>query len=166
MSHSHVLRAGFAALGLLALASSAASAHDYKLGDLSIGHPWSRATPAGARVAAGYLSITNSGAAPDRLVAVESPAAARVEIHESSEKDGVATMRPVEAIAVAPGETVKLAPGGYHLMFMQPKVPFKQGDRVEGTLRFEKAGTVAVVFHVEGIGAQGGGDSGHGGHNH
>ena len=61
----------------LALAASAALAADYKAGDIEIKNPWARATPAGAKVAAGYFTLTNTGSAPDRLVGVTAAVAAR-----------------------------------------------------------------------------------------
>src|SRR6478752_7518442 len=80
----------------LTLASAAAFAHDFKAGPLKIGHPWSRATPSGAKVGGGYLSIENTGTAADRLVSVSVPFAARSEIHEMAVKDGIMTMRPLD----------------------------------------------------------------------
>jgi periplasmic copper chaperone A len=132
-----------------------ALAHDYKLGALKIGHPWSRATPAGAKVGGGYLSIENTGAEPDRLVSASASVAGRVEVHEMAVTNGVMTMRPLEAgIVVPPGGKVELKPGGFHIMFMDLKQPLKQDERLKGTLVFEKAGTVEVEFKVEAVGAR------------
>lgn len=132
-----------------------ALAHDYKLGALKIGHPWSRATPAGAKVGGGYLSIENTGAEPDRLVSVSASFSGRVEVHEMAVTNGVMTMRPLEAgIVVPPGGKVELKPGGFHIMFMDLKQPLKQNERLKGTLVFEKAGTVEVDFKVEAVGAK------------
>ena len=148
-----------AALVLLALP---AGAHGYKVGSLEIGHPWARATPKGAAVAGGYMTITNNGAEPDRLTAFSSPAADRFEIHEMSMDGGVMKMRALpKGLEIKPGEKVELKPGSYHLMFMQLKQPFEKDKRVKGTLTFEKAGTVEVEFAVEAVGAS---PSGHGGH--
>ncbi|HTO64174.1 MAG TPA: copper chaperone PCu(A)C [Bradyrhizobium sp.] len=131
-------------------------ADDIKAGDLVISQPWSRATPGGAKVGGGYLTIENKGGAPDRLVAATADIAGKVEIHEMAVKDGVMVMRPLEkGLAIEPGKTVKLAPGGYHVMLMDLKGPLKQGDKVPATLEFEKAGKVAVSFDVQGVGAQG-----------
>jgi copper(I)-binding protein len=132
-------------------------AHDYAVGPLKIGHPWSRATPAGAKVGGGYLSIENGGAAPDRLVSVSAPFAGRVEIHEMAVTNGVMTMRPLEqGVAVPAGGKVELKPGGLHIMFMELKQPLKQDERLKGTLTFEKAGAVEVEFKVEPVGSKGG----------
>lgn len=108
------------ALGLvLSAATQGVLAHDYEAGPLAIDHPWARATPPGAPVAGGYLTITNTGTEPDRLLGGSSDAAEAVEIHESTITDGVARMRPAEdGIAIAPGETLRLEPGAAHIMFV------------------------------------------------
>ena len=132
----------------------AIAAHEFKLGSLEISHPWARATPTGATVAGGYLKITNKGTTPDRLVGGTAAFAGRFEIHEMKMVDGVMQMRPLPAgLEIKPGETVELKPGSYHVMFMALKEPLKQGQTVKGTLNFEKAGTVAVEYTVEAIGA-------------
>ena len=133
-----------------------ARADDVKAGDLVITQAWSRATPGGAKVAGGYLTIENKGAAPDRLIGGSVDVAARVEVHEMAMNSGVMTMRPLEqGLTIAPGKTVKLAPGGYHLMLLDLKSQLKQGDRLPVTLQFEKAGKVQVTFDVQGVGAPG-----------
>ncbi len=152
--------ASFSAFVGVALATLPAVAQETKAGDLVITQPWSRATPNGAKVAAGYLQITNKGTAEDHFIAVSTERAASGEIHEMAMNNGVMTMRPLDkGLAIAPGQTVTLAPGGYHLMFMQPKVPFKEGDKIPVTLSFEKAGKVDVTFDVRGIAAGAGGMS-------
>lgn len=148
-------RVGFAtvAAALVLLAIQPAFAHEYKVGTLEITHPWSRMTPAGAKVGAGYMAIENEGKEADRLVAATAEVAERVEIHEMSVKDGVMTMRMLpDGLEIPAGGEVKLAPGGYHLMLMGLKQPLKQGESVNGTLTFAKAGTVNVSFKVEGMG--------------
>lgn len=146
----------FAATAALFFAlSGAAIAHEYKAGSLFIGHPWSRATVPGAKVGGGFLSVRNDGAEPDRLVSVSVQFAAKAEIHESLEEDGVARMRPIEGgLVVKPGETVTLQPGGKHLMFVGLSEPLKQGEKVKGELTFEKAGKVEVEFAVEAPGSK------------
>ena len=145
------------AAAALALSATLATAHDFKAGPLKIGHPWSRATPAGAKVGGGYLSIENTGSAPDRLVSIAVPFAARAEIHEMATKDGIMTMRPMDnGVEVPAGAKVEFKPGGYHIMFMELKQPLKQGETLKGTLTFEKAGSVDVEFKVDSIAAKGG----------
>ena len=145
-----------AAILALALAAAPALAHDYKAGALSIGHPWARATPNGAKVGGGYLTVTNTGTEPDRLVGATLNGADHVEIHSMTMEGSVMKMAPVpDGLALAPGATVTLSPGGFHMMFVDLKAPLKKGERIAGTLRFEKAGTVPVEFAVEAIGAKG-----------
>jgi hypothetical protein len=128
----------------------------FKVGDLVVASPWTRATPGGAKIAGGYLRITNNGKVADRLVSVTAASADRVEIHEMSMTDGVMKMRPlVDGLTVRPGETAEFKPGGFHLMFMDIKQPLKQGDALKATLKFERAGTLDVSFSVNAIGATG-----------
>ena len=142
---------------LLALSASAASAMDYHAGSLDIAGPWSRATPKGASVAAGYLSIKNTGTTADRMVGGSSDAAAKFEVHEMSMDNGVMKMRPLkDGLEIKPGETVELKPGGLHVMFVGLKKPLKQGDHIKATLVFEKAGKVDVDFDVTGMGGPAG----------
>jgi copper(I)-binding protein len=144
----------FAALAA-ALFTGPVCAEDIKAGDLVISQAWSRATPNGAKIAGGYLTIENKGAAPDRLIGGSGDIAGKVEVHEMAMNNGVMTMRPLDkGLAIEPGKTVKLAPGGYHLMIMDLKGPFKQGEKVPVTLQFEKAGKVNLSLDVQGVGAQ------------
>jgi hypothetical protein len=144
-----------AALWLTVAGAASAAAQEIKAGDLSIDKPWSRATPAGAKVAAGYMTITNKGSAADRLVGGSTSAAGKVEVHEMAMKDGVMTMRPIAGgLPIDPGKTVTLAPGGYHLMLTDLKAPLKRGQKVPVTLEFEKAGKVDVTLDVQAVGAQ------------
>ena len=141
-----------------------ALAEEVRAGDLVVSQAWSRATPGGAKVGGGYLTIDNKGSAPDRLIGGSADIADRVQIHEMATNNGVMTMRPLDnGLTIEPGKTVKLAPGGYHLMLLDLKGPLKQGDKVPVTLEFEKAGKVKLSLEVQGVGAQapvGGGDTG------
>jgi copper(I)-binding protein len=135
----------------------AAAPATYKVGNLVIATPWARATPKGAPVAGGYLSITNNGSEPDRLIGGSFAAAGHLEVHEMSMDNGVMRMRPVRGgLEIKPGQTVELRPGGYHLMFMGLKQQLKPGDTVKGTLDFAKAGKVEVAYPVRPLGAGGG----------
>jgi len=149
-----------AALAVM-LGAGPAAAHDYKIGSLQVVHPWARATPNGAKIGGGYLKVVNNGTEPDRLVGGTSAVADRFEIHEMSMEGGVMRMRPLAGgLVIAPGATVELKPGGLHLMFVNLKQPLKAGERVKGTLVFEKAGTVEVEYKVEPMG----GPAAHSGH--
>ena len=147
----------FRPLAIAALAllwSTVADAHDYKLGTLEIGHPWARATPPTAPSGGGFLTVTNKGATEDRLISIKSPAAGAVQVHEMKMEGNVMRMREVEGgLAIPPGATVSLAPGGLHLMMMGLKQPLKQGDKVPMTLVFEKAGSIDVELVITAMGA-------------
>lgn len=151
------IASGIAGIALIAcLVGAPARAADVRAGDLVISQAWSRATPNGAKIGGGYLTIENKGSAPDKLVGVSGDIAGKIEVHEMTTIDGVMKMRPVDkGLTIDPGKTVKLAPGGYHLMMMDLKTPLKQGDRVPVTLEFEKAGKVPVTLDVQGVGAPG-----------
>jgi len=149
---------------LVATLLSPAMAHDYTVGALKIGHPWARATPKGAAVGGGYITITNTGSAPDRLVGGGTAIAGRFEVHEMSMDNGVMKMRMLpKGLDIKPGETVTFKPGGFHIMFTGLKRQLVQGERFKATLQFEKAGTVEVDFAIEGIGGAKAGGA-HGGH--
>ncbi|MCO5080990.1 MAG: copper chaperone PCu(A)C [Rhizobiaceae bacterium] len=149
-----------AVTAMLVVFCSGAFAHDYKAGNIEITHPWSRAVPEGAKVSAGYLTLTNSGAEADRLVSATGEVADKVEIHEMAvDSSGVMTMRQLEGgVEVPAGATLELKPGGVHIMFMSMKDWAKEGAKFKGTLTFEKAGSVDVEFEVQGMGN----DAGHG----
>ena len=140
------------AAGLLA-ATAPARAHDYKIGAIVIDHPWARATP--VKVGGAYMTLRNTGAAPDRLIKVASPAAETAEIHETKIEGGTATMRPAGALVLKPGATIELKPGGLHLMLMGLARPLKEGESLKLVLTFEKAGTIEVEAPVEKAGAPG-----------
>jgi copper(I)-binding protein len=152
---SHARRAALLGLAATLLLAPAAWAHGFKLGTLEIGHPWSRATLPGAKVAVGYLTVKNNGSEPDRLIAISAGISGKAEIHEMSVKDGVMTMRPVTGgVEIPAGGEVKLEPGSYHIMFMELKAPAVEGVKFPGTLTFEKAGTVNVEFAVDKAGGE------------
>lgn len=147
-------------LALLFAMSQSLWAHEFKIGDIEIEHPWSRATPEGAKVAAGYLVISNEGSAADRLVSATGEIAGKTEIHEMAvDASGVMTMRPLpDGLEIPAGGEAKLEPGSFHIMFMELKRGAKQGETFKGTLTFEKAGTVNVEFSVDAMGGEGGHD--------
>ena len=142
------------ALALAQLSAPAAHAGDYDVGSIHIAQPWVRATPKGAKSGAGYMTITNKGTTPDRVNCVSSDASAQCQIHSMTMEGGVMKMRPVEGgLEIKPGETVTLAPGGFHVMLVTLKHPLETGQNVKATLKFDKAGTVDVEYPVVAIGA-------------
>ncbi|KLK89847.1 copper chaperone [Microvirga vignae] len=139
--------------GVKIVAAANASPAAQHAGTLTIEQPWSRATPAGAKVGGGYLRITNNGKETDRLISGSFPIASRVEMHEMAMEGDIMRMKPVQGgLEIKPGATIELKPGAGHLMFMDLKEPLKEGQTVKGTLIFEKAGTVDVEYIVRGMG--------------
>ncbi|ANL38298.1 GLE1 domain-containing protein (plasmid) [Rhizobium phaseoli] len=136
-------------LGLLTLSAVAVAAHEFKIGDLEIEHPYSKAMIPGAKVAGGYMKITNHGASPDRLVSASTSFAGETQIHEMKVENDIMTMNEIAGgLEIPPGQTVKLKPGGLHVMFMDVAKASKEGDTIKATLTFERAGTVEVGFIV------------------
>ena len=154
-----------AALGLCT--AGTAWAKDYKVGQIEVDDLWVRASAPGQSNGAGYMDIDNDAKAEDRLLSVTSDAAERVELHTVQTENGVSKMRQVEGGIALPADTeVKLSPGGYHVMFIKLKAPFKDGATVPATLKFEKAGEVAVQFKVMPASHNPGMSHGHGGMKH
>jgi copper(I)-binding protein len=142
---------------MLVASAFPAFAQEFKAGDIVVEKPWARATPKGAEVGGGYLTIRNTGATPERLTG-GSADFATVEIHEMKTEGGVMQMREVKGgLSIPARGSVALAPGGYHLMFAHLAHPLAKGDTVKATLNFEHAGPIVVEFPVLGIGASGGG---------
>jgi periplasmic copper chaperone A len=157
MRHSSL----FALALVLAMSATPALAQEFKAGDIVIEKPWARATPKGAEVGSGYLTIENKGAAPDRLTGGTADFAT-VEVHQMSSENGVERMRELkDGLAIPAHGSITFAPGGYHLMFTHLTHPLTKGKSVKATLNFEHAGPIAVEFAVAGIGAAraGGGGS-------
>ncbi|MCX7931235.1 MAG: copper chaperone PCu(A)C [Rhodovarius sp.] len=152
-----------AAVGLLPVfaSSSPLRAAEVALGPLLLRDPWTRAARAGMQ-GAGFLTILNRGQAPDRLVAAASPAARRMELHTHVREGDVMRMRPVPAIELPPGATVRLEPGGLHLMFIGLTQDLREGERVPVTLTFERAGSITLELTVQAPGAR----APHGHHRH
>lgn len=143
-----------------------AAAADFSIGSIQIGNPWTRATPKGADIAGAYMTLSNKGTAPDRLIGGSSPVAGRFELHLMTVEDGVMKMRPVDGgLEIKPGTAVELKPGSFHIMLMGLKQPLEKGHKVKGTLVFEKAGTVEIEYAVEALGASSPAPGGHG-HGH
>jgi len=143
---------GFLCLMLAGMPLSAL-AHDYELKSLRIVQPFTRVTPPGAKAAGVFFVVENTGAKPDALVGVASPAAARSELHQMSMDGGVMKMRAMTAIDVPAGGKLELKPGSYHVMLVDLAQPIKAGDKVPLTLTFRDAGSIEIVLHVLPMGA-------------
>ena len=151
-----------AALALSLLAAPAA-AHDYTLGALQIAHPHAIASLPGAKAGSAYLAVTNTGLSDDRLIEVRGDIPS-IQIHDVVTEDGVTRMiEQEEGLLLPVGETVRLAPGGMHLMLMGLSAPLVEGEALPLTLVFEEAGEIAVEFAIEARG-DAMDHTGHGGH--
>lgn len=144
-----------AALIVASTLALSVQAHDYRVGDLVIDHPWARATAPGQKAGGAYLKIENRGPSADRLLSAAAPAerAGRTELHSMRMEGTVMRMREVAAIDIPAGQTVALEPGGLHIMMMGLTSPLKAGETLPLVLRFEKAGSVTVQVQVEALGS-------------
>ncbi len=133
-------------LTLFAVSGPASAGGHSRAENILVEDVWARASK--VRNSAAYMTVTNEGRETARLVAVSSPAAAKVEIHTTVIEDGVMKMRPLEAIEIPPGETVRLEPGGRHIMLLGLGQPLKPGDRIDLTLVFADRGQLDVVAEV------------------
>ncbi len=124
--------------------------------DVNIENAWTRATPPGAKIAAGYMTIRNTSGIADKLVAASSPAAAKVEPHVTIEEGGISKMRPVKGYDIPAKGAFELKPSGAHLMLMNLKAPLKAGQRVPLVLKFAHAGEVRTELEVKPLGTRGG----------
>jgi len=128
-------------ISTLAVAAPAAA-------QIQIENGWARATPPGAKIAAGYMTIRNAAATPDKLVAASSPAAQSVQMHVTVKDGDIFRMREAKGYEIPAHGGFELKPGGAHLMLVNIKAPFKDGAKVPLTLRFERAGEVRTELHV------------------
>jgi len=129
---------------LTAIADSTIVVHD----------AWVREAPPGAPVLAAYFILENSGSKADKLVAVLCTDFDKVEIHSTEIRDGVARMIALDALPVPPHATVKLAPGGHHLMLHHPRRPLAAGMNVKLELRFESGTRLTVIAPVRRAGSE------------
>ncbi|EJL31593.1 hypothetical protein PMI01_02755 [Caulobacter sp. AP07] len=146
--------------------SAPAVAGDYRVGGVEVRRPWTRPAAAGMN-GVGYLTLANVGAKPVKLVAVESPAARSVTLHQSSQAGGVSSMRPVTGgLTVAPGAKVEFAPGGYHLMLMGLTRAQVLGGKTPLTLVFADGRRMKIDLSVEAGPPKAGADPMAGMHDH
>ncbi|EJF79296.1 Uncharacterized protein conserved in bacteria [Candidatus Bartonella washoeensis] len=134
---------------LFAFTTLPATAQQYKIGNIEILHPWTRATPRGIKVGSGYLYIINHGNTPDRLISVSTTGVQSTEIHSMAVVNDIMKMEKMHNGIEIPGNgEITLKPGGDHIMFMGLSHPFKLGDKVSAKLTFEQAGTIDIDFSV------------------
>jgi hypothetical protein len=137
-------RIHLAAIAALALVLCAPEAH---AANASISNAWFRSLPAGVP-AAGYFELRNNGDKTLSLTGAASPACGMLMLHKSENMGGMDEMSAVDRIAVKPHATLRFAPGGYHLMCMQPAL--KIGTQVSVTLDFADGSKLAASFVVRG----------------
>lgn len=129
--------------------------HEFSAGSLVIEHPWSRATPPGAKVGGAYFTVTNNGKERDQLIAASADVAERAEFHRMSMNGDVMTMAKLEKpISIDPGETIYFEPSSLHMMLFGLKQPLVEGENFSGTLTFEKAGTAQLSFKIDKLGVR------------
>ena len=116
--------------------------------DVSVRDAWVRETPPGMTMMAGYLELRNNTSLPQVLVAAGSPGFGSVMIHRTIVKDGVAGMMHASQIELAPNASLVFAPGGYHLMLMNPKRTLRAGERVDFNLEFRGGLVLPVTSEV------------------
>jgi copper(I)-binding protein len=126
-----------------ALLASPASA-----ADVSVSDAWIRALPAHLP-AAGYFTLHNQGKSEITLTGASSPDCGMLMLHKSTQSGGMGSMEDVTAVAVAAGGEVKFAPGGYHLMCMDPTPAIRPGGRVDVTLTFAGGDKLTASFAVK-----------------
>lgn len=130
------------------LPGPAAAARIYNKGLIQLRDPWTRATPPGAEVVAGYLEVRNTGKEADRIVGASSPAAARVELHVTAREGAATKMKEAPALELSARKHLMLRPGGAHLMLIGLKQPLLKGQHIPLSLRFERAGEMHVELEV------------------
>jgi copper(I)-binding protein len=145
------------ALAVTALVSDGhAQVAEFSTGKIKVVAPWTRATPESSKVGGGFMTLINTGSEPDRLVGGSTEVSGSLEIHEIQIVNGVAMMRQVNpGIALKSGASIVLKPFSHHLMLMDLKQPLQAGQKIKGTLVFEKAGSVEIEYLVVPMGADG-----------
>ena len=116
--------------------------------NLQITEAWIKNLPMVVPMRAGYMNITNKGSSKIAIESLASESFAKIEIHQSIEIDGMMSMQPIPGLAVLPGESIQLEPGGYHLMMMSPLQDLKLGDEIIVTLRFDDQTTQTIIMIV------------------
>lgn len=127
--------------------TGAAQAQDYKLGTVEIANPWAR--PSTGKTGAAYLTLTNQGTSDDALVSAESDAAAKVQIHDTTMDGNIMRMRKLDSLPLPAGQTVKVTPGGVHIMLIGLAKPLVEGDTLAMRLVFAKAGQIDISVPVQ-----------------
>lgn len=123
-------------------------AHEYRVGELLIDHPWARELPPVVKNGAAYLRIENSGSTPDRILSASSSIAERAQLHTHDMENGLMKMRHVMSVDVPASGEVTFEPGGLHIMLFNIENPFVGGEEFPLTLTFEQAGEIEVTVKI------------------
>lgn len=151
MTFKHIAAAAAAILWL----AGPAMAQAPQASPIKIERAWARSTPPVAKTAAAYMTIVNTGHEDDTLLSASTPVAGMAQVHHSFVENGIEKMRPAGPLDLKPGASLKLSPGGYHVMLMDLKGPLTAGQTFPVTLVFKKAGSVTAMVHVQKTGAGG-----------
>jgi len=142
-SAAHVLHSSTATLGVSALTPAA------KADPIIVQSAWARAMPPAAKVGAGYFEIRNNSKTAIRLAEVRSNVAQKVEIHSMTMEGNVMKMRHLgDGVEIAAQSRLSFKPGSYHLMFINPKTPFKAGEKFKAQFKFTNGEIMEVPFTV------------------
>lgn len=157
MTRMRPVRSRLALVALIAAGCAGAA----RAQPVTVKDAWVRAPAPGQKVAAAYMEL--EGRTHSVLTGVASAAAARAELHSTSMEEGVMRMRPVARLALPAGSTVKLAPGGLHIMLVDLRRPLRPGDKVPLTLTVERAEAASrSIFTVEAVVREAGPGTDHG----
>lgn len=140
-------------LALIACALLGSTGIAHAAGKLGVTDAWIRLAPPGASMMAGYATLSNSGDEPVRVLTVQSDAFRMASLHETIIDKGVAKMREIHRLVIAPGATVTLEPGGKHLMLMQPRHAIVAGEKIEVMFLLSDSTRIETHFDVHGADA-------------
>jgi len=145
-----MLKSSLLLAALLLPVCAAANAEDFKVGELVVSEPWSQELPPNAPTVAAYFVIHNQGEHADRLLSVDTPVAAKAELHEHVMQGDLMKMQQVPSVAIPAGGNVTFAPMAYHVMLLglKDRSLLADGKQFPLTLTFEKAGKVEVQVSV------------------
>jgi len=150
-----IMRLNLAPIGLrsavvltLLLAATPAGANAAERG-VEVRQAVVRATFGHAPTTAAYMTLTNLGDAPDRLLSASCDCASQVEAHLSQQNGGMMSMAPAGPVPIPPHGVVTFRPGGLHLMLTGLKTRLVPGGRQPITLVFERAGRIQVMFEIK-----------------
>lgn len=117
--------------------------------ELEISNPWIKNLPPSVPVRAGYMTLHNPQSKTVSIVSLSSDAFGSIEIHQTIAQDGMMRMERVPTLTIEPRSTVQLAPGGLHLMMMNPIEPTRIGDTIEILILFDDGSEQKLEMRVK-----------------